>query len=126
MLFNMMLVACGGAIGSVLRYLAAVAGTRWLGPEWPYGTFFVNITGALAMGLVVEAIGRRFNASNELRLFVATGILGGYTTFSTFSLDASAIWERGDGIGAFFYVAASVLVGIAALFAGLAIGRNVF
>ncbi len=126
MLLNVLLVALGGATGSVLRYLATVVATRWLGPDWPYGTVFVNITGSFLMGLVVEAIARRFGASNELRLLVATGILGGYTTFSSFSLDASMLWERGDGLMSLGYVLLSVGLGICALSAGLALGRHAF
>ena len=121
---NVLLVAVGGALGSVLRYLAALAGARFLGPNWPYGTFFVNITGSFLMGVAIELIARRFNASNELRLFVATGILGGYTTFSSFSLDASALFERGGLTDALTYVLTSVLLGILALFAGLALVRH--
>lgn len=124
--FNLLLVAAGGAIGSVLRYLVALAGTRWFGPNWPYGTFFVNVTGSFAMGMVVELIARRFGASPELRLFIATGILGGYTTFSSFSLDTAVLWERGDLAMAMGYVLLSVGLGIAALFAGLAVARQLF
>lgn len=121
---NIALVAIGGAIGSILRYLAAIGAARLAGPDWPYGTVFVNVTGSFLMGVVVELIARRFNASVEIRLFVATGILGGYTTFSSFSLDASSLFERGGLTDALAYVLASVVLGILALFAGLAFARH--
>lgn len=121
---SFLLVAAGGAIGSMLRYGATLAATRFLGPNLPYGTLFVNVTGSFLMGVVVELVVRRFGGSNEIRLFLATGVLGGYTTFSSFSLDASVLWERGDSLFAVAYVAASVLLGVAALFAGLALTRH--
>lgn len=121
---NVLLVAFGGALGSVLRYGAALAGLRVFGANWPYGTFFVNVTGSFVMGVVVELIARRFGASNELRLFVATGILGGYTTFSSFTLDTAALWERGASFPALVYLLSSVTLGMVALFAGLAVGRS--
>ncbi|WP_185985156.1 fluoride efflux transporter CrcB [Aureimonas mangrovi] len=123
---NVLLVALGGALGSVLRYGAGVLSLRLFGPAWPVGTLFVNVTGSFLMGLLVEAIARRLGASAELRLFLTTGLLGGYTTFSAFSLDALALYERGEVASAALYVGASVLLGLAAIAAGLALGRQIF
>jgi fluoride exporter len=121
---NILLVALGGALGSAARYLVTVAATRLLGPAFPWGTVFVNLLGSFLMGVLVELIARRFGASAELQLFLATGVLGGFTTFSSFSLDAAVLAERGDLGLAFAYVAGSVLLGLAALFAGLALARS--
>ena len=120
---HILLVAIGGAIGSVARYLAGRATLRWLGPTLPWGTLAVNIIGGLAIGVFAELIARRFGGSSELRLFVVTGILGGFTTFSAFSLEVATMAERGDYLTALTYVLASVIISVAAVFAGLALVR---
>ncbi|WP_099866574.1 fluoride efflux transporter CrcB [Pararhizobium haloflavum] len=125
-MLHTLLVALGGAIGASLRHLTSLAALRILGPQFPFGTMTVNIVGSFAMGVLVELIARRFGASSELRLFLATGLLGGYTTFSAFSLDTIVLWERGAATLAVCYVVASVLVSIAALVAGLSLGRAIF
>jgi CrcB protein len=127
-MMNLVLVAVGGGVGSLLRFGAALAATRWLGPAFPFGTLFVNVTGSFAMGVLIEWLARRHAgaAGEGLRLFLATGVLGGYTTFSTFSLDVAALAERGALATAFVYLAASILVGVGALFAGLAVARHLF
>ncbi|WAJ31442.1 fluoride efflux transporter CrcB [Jiella sp. R10] len=111
-------------MGSVARYLSTLAATRLFGSSFPWGTLFVNLLGSFLMGIVVEVVARRFDASNELRLLLGTGVLGGFTTFSSFTLDAAMLAERGELALAFFYVAGSVLLGLAALFAGLALARS--
>jgi CrcB protein len=121
---HLLLVAAGGAIGSSLRHLVNVAMLRWFGPGFPWGTLAVNILGCFAMGVLVELIARKFGPSQEMRLFVATGILGGFTTFSAFSLDAAVLWERGALGAAALYVSASVVGALAALFAGLWLARS--
>ncbi|PSH58334.1 fluoride efflux transporter CrcB [Phyllobacterium endophyticum] len=118
-----LLVASGGAMGSVARYLVGLAMTRALGMNFPYGTLTVNVVGGFLMGFFIEVLARWFNASMDLRLFVAVGILGGFTTFSSFSLDAAVLWERGELATAFFYVLASVILSIGALFFGLWLAR---
>ena len=124
---NVLLVALGGALGSVLRYGLGLLGARLLGAGFPHGTLFVNLTGSFAMGLLVEVLARRYAGSDAaVRLFLATGVLGGYTTFSTFSLDVASLAQRGDLLLAALYLSASVVLGIAALFAGLALGRHLF
>ncbi len=122
-MYHLLLVAAGGAIGAGLRHLSGMAAMRLLGPDFPWGTAFVNVVGSFLMGLFIEALARRYGVTNEARLFVATGFLGGFTTFSSFSLDAVVLLERGATGLAFLYVAGSVFVGIAALFGGMALGR---
>ncbi len=125
-MLNIAIVAAGGAIGSVLRYLAGVWSVRLMGANFPWGTLAVNVVGSFLIGLLVELVARRLNASTEMRLFLVTGVLGGFTTFSSFSLDAVSLFERGaPGLSA-VYILASLIVSISAVFAGLALGRNLF
>lgn len=121
---HLMIVALGGAVGASLRHLAGIAALRLLGPGFPWGTLAVNVVGSFAMGVFIELLVRRIEATNELRLLIATGLLGGFTTFSAFSLDAVVLWERGAIATAIGYVAASVFLAIAALFAGLSLTRS--
>ena len=123
-MYHLLLVAAGGALGSGLRHLTNVAALRLLGPGFPWGTLTVNVVGGLLMGVFVELLARRFGGSAELRLFVATGFLGGYTTFSAFSLDFAVLTERGALMQAFSYVAASVMLSIAALFLGMWLAKS--
>ena len=118
-----LIVACGGALGAALRHLTNSATLRLLGPNYPWGTLTVNILGSFIMGLIVELVARRLGASTEMRLFLATGVLGGYTTFSAFSLDTILMWERGAMASALGYVVLSVVLSLAALVGGLALGR---
>ncbi|MBB3143756.1 CrcB protein [Phyllobacterium trifolii] len=118
-----LLVASGGAIGSVARYLVGVGMARAFGVAFPYGTLAVNVIGGFLMGLFIELLARRFEGSPELRLFIAIGILGGFTTFSSFSLDVAVLWERGELAIALSYMLASVILSIGALFLGLWLAR---
>lgn len=122
---EIVIVAAGGAFGSALRYLTAMLMLRLTGATFPWGTLIINIVGCFAMGLFIELLARRFGASNELRLLVATGVLGGFTTFSSFSLEVAVLWERGMASAALAYVLASVFGSICALFAGLWLVRVV-
>ena len=124
MITHLLLVAAGGAIGASLRYLSGIGLTRILGAGFPYGTLFVNVVGSFAMGILIAWLARRSAGDTDLRLLLATGLLGGFTTFSAFSLDAVTLYERGALIAAAFYVLASVLVSIAALVGGLALVRG--
>ncbi|MCB1429616.1 MAG: fluoride efflux transporter CrcB [Nitratireductor sp.] len=121
---HLILVAIGGALGASGRHLANMAALRLAGPHFPWGTMFVNITGSLAMGLLIGWLTRRTGGStNELRLILATGFLGGFTTFSAFSLDFAVLWERGAASGAVIYAVSSVFLAILAVFVGLWIMR---
>jgi CrcB protein len=121
---NYVLVFVGGGLGSVLRHIVNVLCARGIGIGFPYGTFVVNVTGSLIMGLIAGYLAFKGEASQPWRLFLMTGILGGYTTFSAFSLDAALLYERGELGLAAFYVLGSVLFSILGLFAGLALVRH--
>ena len=122
---HVLLVAVGGALGAGLRHLANMGALRLFGPNFPWGTMGINIVGSLAMGVFIELLVRRTGGSNELRLFIATGILGGFTTFSAFSLDFAVLFERGAMGQALFYAIASVILSILALFLGLWLVRTI-
>ena len=118
------LVFIGGGMGAVLRYLSGMAVMRLAGAQFPWGTMLVNILGSLAMGLLIAWLTRRSAGDAELRLMLATGFLGGFTTFSAFSLDAVALYERGALTAAAVYVIATVTLSILALFGGLWLARQ--
>ncbi|TWG98445.1 CrcB protein [Mesorhizobium sp. J18] len=120
---HVLIVAAGGAIGASLRHLTNLAALRLWGPGFPWGTLAVNLVGSFVMGLFIEWLARRTGASNELRLFVATGVLGGFTTFSAFSLDFAILWERGAMGIALLYALVSVVGAILALFGAFWIVR---
>ncbi len=116
----------GGGIGAGGRHLVSLVTLRLFGPGLPLGTLTVNIVGSLVMGLFIGWLARHETGSHQaLRYFVATGILGGFTTFSAFSLDTSVLWQRGDTHLALAYVALSVVLSIAAVFTGLMVMRQV-
>lgn len=119
----LLIASAGGAIGTGFRFLInrvfAHAGLI----EFPWATLTINILGSFLMGVLIETLALRFNASNELRTFFATGVLGGFTTFSAFSLEFATLYERGDMAAAFGYVAASVILSLFAIFAGLSLMR---
>ncbi|AMS29015.1 MAG TPA: fluoride efflux transporter CrcB [Hyphomonadaceae bacterium] len=120
------LVFLGGGLGAVARWVFGLASARWLGNAWPWGTLGVNILGSFAMGLVMASLlrgGAMQAGAENWRLFLATGILGGFTTFSAFSLESARMIETGQWGQAGLYGLTSVVVSIAALFAGMALGR---
>lgn len=121
------LVFLGGGIGAALRHGVNLAAARTLGVSFPWGTLIVNVVGSLAMGLLAAWFAFRADAAiaQHARLFLTTGMLGGFTTFSAFSLDVALLWERGAVAGAVLYVAASVGLSVAALFAGLWVVRAI-
>lgn len=118
------LVFVGGGLGAVMRHFVNLGAARLLGISFPWGTLTVNVAGSFVMGLVVAWLSAKYAGSGQgLRLFVATGVLGGFTTFSAFSLDAVVLWERGAQGAAAIYVLASLGLSVAALAVGLACGR---
>jgi CrcB protein len=117
------IVFFGGGLGAALRHGVNIFAARLLGTAFPYGTLFINVMGSLAMGLIAEYLALKAGLPQRWRLFLMTGILGGFTTFSAFSLEAALLYERGQLMSAAVYVVASVVLAIAALFAGLSIVR---
>lgn len=124
MIQTLLQVAIGGALGASARYLTNVAAMRLLGPGFPWATVVVNVAGSFLMGVLVVALAHR--DAMRLAPFLMTGVLGGFTTFSAFSLDALTLWERGQTGLAAAYVAGSVAVSLAAIVAGMAVTRAAF
>ena len=119
-----LLVFVGGGLGAALRHLINLTCARLMGTGFPWGTFIINITGSTVMGLIAGYLAFKGEASQPWRLFLMTGILGGYTTFSAYSLDAALLYERGELMLAALYVIGSVVLSIAGLFGGLALVRQ--
>lgn len=111
----LLLVFLGGGLGAAGRHLVNIGALRLFGMGFPFGTLVVNVLGSALMGVIVEGAALRWHLSQELRLFLTTGVLGGFTTFSTFSLDAVALWERGRIELALLYMAGSLLVSLLAI-----------
>jgi CrcB protein len=123
-MINYAIVFIGAGIGGALRHGVNLAAFRYIGPGLGYGTLIVNIVGSFLMGALAAYFAFKGQGTQHWRLFMTTGILGGFTTFSAFSLDAALLYERGEIGTAALYVAASVVLSIAALFAGLFIVRQ--
>jgi len=119
-------VAMGGAVGAAGRYLVAMQALRFFGPGFPWGTFAVNTLGSLAMGMLAGLFAHRMQVSTEIRMFLMTGVLGGFTTFSAFSLDVSVLVARKDYMMSALYIIGSVSLSVAALFVGLRLARMLF
>ena len=117
------IVFFGAGIGAMMRHAVNRIALA-LGSAFPWNTLAINVTGSLVMGLIAGWFAFKGESGQHLRLFLTTGILGGYTTFSTFSLDAALLWERGQERAAAAYVAASVTASLIGVFAGLAIMRR--
>jgi CrcB protein len=117
-------VFIGAGIGGALRHGVNIGAARLLGAGFPYGTLIVNVVGSLAMGLLIAFFALKADPGQHWRLFLTTGLLGGFTTFSTFSLDAILLFERGQTGLAAFYVLVSVVLSLAGLLAGFALVRG--
>ncbi len=117
-------VAIGGAIGSVARYWVGIGSTKLFGLAFPWGTLIINIVGSFLISVFAESFALRWDAPQAVRVFLTVGICGGFTTFSTFSLDAYLLMERGELWAAAAYMAGSVALSIGALFAGLHLMRT--
>lgn len=124
---KLLLVAIGGAAGALARYGLGVQTLRMWGSAWPYGTFVANISGGLLMGVLVGFLAHRGGADQErLRILLGVGVLGGFTTFSAFSLETALMIERRTYGQAFGYALASVVLSVTALFFGLILARKAF
>ena len=122
---SLLWVALGGALGSVARYLAMIVIGQTIGMGFPWGTLFVNIAGSFMMGVLAELGALAWQPSPDLRVFLTVGILGGFTTFSTFSLDVALLIERHNWAMAALYVGLSVALSVGALFGAMAVVRQV-
>lgn len=118
-------IAMGGAIGAVLRYGASLGVYSFMGRDFPYGTLFVNVTGSLLMGLLSVIMLERFNIGPEWRAAALVGVLGSFTTFSTFSIETLNLLEQGDVMRAVTNIVLSVLVCLVAVWFGVLIGRQI-
>jgi len=116
-------VALGGALGSVARYLTGIGATKLFGVDFPWGTLIINIAGSFLIGVFAELFALKWDLPQSGRVFLTVGICGGFTTFSTFSLDAFVLLEHGDFWATGAYIFGSVALSIAALFAGLHLVR---
>lgn len=126
-MLNYLLVGLGGGLGAIARYVVGSQATRTFGHGWPYGTFIINILGGLCMGLLASTLAHRGGGDQERwRLLLGVGVLGGFTTFSTFSLETALMIQRRQVLTAAFYTSASVGLSVIALFAGLLIARRLF
>ncbi len=117
-MYPVLAVFIGGGMGAVLRYGMIEAVKRMHPAPFPLGTLFVNVVGSLLMGMLMAWVMQEAGARDQARLFFATGVLGGFTTFSAFSWDVLALWQRGEIAQALLYIAGSVLLSLAAVAAG--------
>jgi fluoride exporter len=118
-------IALGGALGATLRHYMNVWIARMVGGDFPWHTMLINISGSFVMGALISFMALRWSVGNELRAFLTTGILGGYTTFSAFSLDFAVLVERKTYALAGAYALGSVVVSLAAIFVGMAFARAI-
>lgn len=124
MIQTLLTVALGGALGASGRYLVNITAPRLFGHGFPYATIIVNVAGSFLMGMLVVVLAHK--SGTRFAPFLLTGVLGGFTTFSAFSLDAARLWEAGQSATAAGYVVGSVVLALAALFAGMAFARGFF
>lgn len=122
-MLNLVAIALGAAIGANLRYGLSTWAAQRLGATWPYGTFLVNVLGCLVIGMLLTLAATRLTLSEPLRLFLVTGLLGGFTTFSTFGYESFILITRGDWLGAGLYIGGSMVIGLAAVFLGASLVR---
>lgn len=123
-MFNLLLVMLGGAVGAGARHLTGRATLLAFGPNYPWGTLAVNLIGGLLMGVLAGTVSRIGEGGETWRLLLGVGVLGGFTTFSAFSLDTMLMLERGEWATALFYILASVIGSVVALGVGLQLTRS--
>jgi CrcB protein len=125
-MLNILLVALGGGLGAAMRYLMGGWALRQFGDAWPYGTFMINVLGSLLIGLIGGWLAFKGEAGLQMRLLLVTGVLGGFTTFSAYSIETASLIEKKAYLDAAGYSLGSVVVGLVAVFIGLWISRRVF
>ncbi len=126
MIVQLLAIMLGGALGALARYGTGLLAAAWLGHRWPYGTLLVNLIGSLLIGVVFVWIGTNTDNRHYWHGLLIAGFLGSFTTFSAFSLDLLLLLEQGRWEAASLYILVSVLVGLAAVYAGFRLGRLVF
>ncbi|MDU8928606.1 fluoride efflux transporter CrcB [Alisedimentitalea sp. MJ-SS2] len=126
MLTNLLQVALGGAIGASGRYLVNMGAMRLMGPGFPWGTLAVNVAGSFLMGVLVVVLAHKDGGGMRFAPLLMTGMLGGFTTFSAFSLDALTLWERGNTGLTVFYIVASVFLSLGAIVLALWLTRGIY
>lgn len=122
-IYGFLLVFVGGGLGSAGRHGVNLLAVKCLGTAYPFGTFVINVLGAAVMGATFEYLALKASWSPSIRLFLTTGIIGGFTTFSTYALEIALLYERGELLAASLYAIGSVILGVAALFAGVGLVR---
>lgn len=120
---NILAIAIGAAIGANLRYGIGLWAAQRLGTTWPYGTFIINLSGCLLIGLLLTLATNRLTLSEPMRLMLVTGLLGGFTTFSTFGYESVTLLNSGNWLAALSYVGGSVIGGLIAVIIGIGLGR---
>lgn len=120
---DFLLVFLGGGLGAMTRHGVNVLTAKFLGTQFPIGTLCINILGSFAMGVVVEYWAMKSGAPQQTRLFLTTGVIGGFTTFSTFSLEVALLHSRGELLLAALYLSGSIILGIGGLYTGMALVR---
>jgi len=118
-------VGLGGAIGSILRFLTSIVATQWFGPEFPYGTLIANLSGAFIIGLVQQIGGEALLIPDNVRLFLTTGMMGGLTTYSTFSYETVRLMESNAWHQAWINIIVTTTIALSLCFLGIAVGRLV-
>ena len=122
-LYAYLVVFLGAGLGGMLRHSVNLVSPRLFGLDLPVGTLLVNLTGSFMLGVIAGLFASRGHPSHNLQLFLTTGMLGGFTTFSAFSLEAALLWQRGQVASCLLYVLASVVLSVVGVFAGLALVR---
>lgn len=122
---NLLLIFIGGGLGAVARHSLSSFVMRQTGSGFPYGTLAVNLIGAFLIGLIIEFSAVKLSIPKEMKLLLVTGILGGFTTFSAFSLDMIVLMQRGAILSCVLYIAASVIGGLLAVYAGMSLIRAI-
>lgn len=123
---NLLYIAVGGAIGAVLRYIMGNVAARYFNPNLPYGTFIINITGCFLMGFLMTLIVDKQLLPPVWRLFLCVGILGGFTTFSSFGYEVYTLLYEGNLYGGLVYAAVSFVLGVCGVAAGVVLAKNLF